>query len=515
MIVENTDILIIGSGIAGLTIALKTANKLPNAKICIVTKSDENESNTKYAQGGIAVVMNKISDSYSKHIKDTLIAGDNLNDRTVVEMVIKKGPSSIKDIIKWGAKFDKTKNGEYDLGKEGGHSENRIIHHKDITGFEIERALLENIKNKKNIVFYTSNFALDLIISKKNKKCCGAIVFDENKNKLKSIYATFTVIASGGAGQLYYITTNPEIATGDGIAMAYRAGAKISDIEFIQFHPTALYQPEISPSFLISEAVRGFGAYLINVKGKRFMCDYDKRKELAPRDIVSRAIYSEMKKTKSNYVFLDCRHLNLKKFINHFPNIYNKLIELNIDITKDLIPVAPAAHYICGGINVNLQGESSVLNLYACGECARTGLHGANRLASNSLLEAVVYANNIYTDIVKKFNKNNINNLPQCLEITRYSNLKTKLNQIKKNKLLTLKNKLRMTMNNYLGIIKDEEGLKKAKKIILAIENEFLNEFENNFNPRVYELKNLITLAKLITDASIKRKENKGVFFKQ
>ena len=399
----NTHLLIIGSGVAGLTLAVKVAEKFPNKKVTIVTKGDEDESNTKYAQGGVAVVLDDDVDSFQKHIHDTLIAGDGLCDNEIVEMVIKKGPQRLKDLISWGASFDIDNSGNLDLGKEGGHSQYRVVHHKDITGHEVERALLTRVHQLNNITLLSHHFAIDLItehhLKQKNTSsisCYGAYVLNQNKRNIITINADSTVLATGGIGCVYGHTTNPGIATGDGIAMAYRAKAQIKDMEFVQFHPTAFYSNKEGTSFLISEAVRGFGAYLKTKKGVRFMPQYDQRSELASRDIVSQSIDSELKKTGDPCVFLDCTHLNLDAFKKQFPNIYKTCLDNNIDISKDWIPVVPASHYLCGGIMVDKNGKTSVTNLFACGECSRTGLHGANRLASNSLLEALVYAHNIY-----------------------------------------------------------------------------------------------------------------------
>ena len=390
----QTDFLIIGSGIAGLTTAIKLAEHSPSKNVLIITKADESESNTKYAQGGIAVVIDEVTDSFDKHIEDTLLAGAGLNDRNVVEMVVKEGPNRLKEFINWGAKFDLDKKGDIRLGKEGGHTENRIVHHKDITGFELEQTLLRKVAELDNIKLHQYYFNIDLITEHQldridttrssSLRCYGAYVFNQHTETIETIVARFTILATGGVGQVYETTTNPNIATGDGIAIAYRAKAKIADMEFVQFHPTALYDPGVSPAFLISEAVRGYGAHLKNKEGNRFVFDYDERGELASRDIVAKAIDSEMKKSGEDCVYLDCRHLDLKEFKEHFPNISKKCKSKGVLIEKDMIPVVPAAHYLCGGVDVNLKGQTSLENLYACGEVSRTGLHGANRLASNS-----------------------------------------------------------------------------------------------------------------------------------
>lgn len=365
MSVFKTDILILGSGVAGLSIAIKTATSMPEKSIIVATKADESESNTKYAQGGIAAVWDKL-DSFEDHIEDTMVAGDYLCDRKVVKMVVEEAPDCMKQLISWGTDFDQNQAGEIDLGKEGGHSANRILHYKDITGYEIEKTLLEQVDALKNIEVLPYHFAIDLItdhqVTGNNNEdeisCYGAYVLNQKTNKIDTYVANSVVLATGGVGQVYAATTNPVIATGDGIAMAYRAKASITDMEFVQFHPTALYQPGESPSFLISEAVRGFGAYLRNKKGERFMLKVDERAELAPRDIVSRAINTELIFSGDSHVYLDCTHLGKPEFIKHFPNIYEKCMSLGINPESQLIPVVPAAHYLMGGIAVNQKGYS-------------------------------------------------------------------------------------------------------------------------------------------------------------
>ena len=400
---QQTDFLVIGSGIAGLSYALKVAERFPDKKVLVMTKAAADETNTKYAQGGIAVVNDLENDSYEKHIDDTLVAGDGLCNEKVVEIVVKEGPERVNDIIEWGARFDREKDGEYKRGREGGHSEFRILHHKDITGWEMERALLDAVSKQKNVELIKHCFVIDIItqhhlgflVTKATPdiECYGVYVLNLQSNQVEKILAKVTLMATGGNGQVYRTTTNPTIATGDGVSMVYRAKGRIENMEFIQFHPTALYEPGVrGHAFLITEAVRGDGGILRNSKGEAFMVKYDERKDLAPRDIVARAIDSEMKKTGTEHVYLDCRHFNKEKFVEHFPNIYKKCLSIGIDITQQMIPVAPAAHYSCGGIKTDEWGRSSINNLYACGECASTGLHGANRLASNSLLEGLVFS---------------------------------------------------------------------------------------------------------------------------
>src|SRR6478752_646065 len=410
---QQTDFLVIGSGIAGLSYALKVAERFPDKKVLVMTKAAADETNTKYAQGGIAVVNDLENDSYEKHIDDTLIAGDGLCNEKVVEIVVKEGPERVNDIIEWGARFDKEKDGDYKRGREGGHSEFRILHHKDITGWEMERALLDAVSKQKNIEIIKHCFVLDIftqhhlgyLVTKATPdvECYGVYVLNHATNKIEKILSRITLMATGGNGQVYRSTTNPAIATGDGVAMVYRAKGRIENMEFIQFHPTALYEAgKRGQAFLITEAVRGDGGILRNRAGEAFMERYDARKDLAPRDIVARAIDNEMKITGTENVYLDCRHMDLEKFKEHFPNIYEKCLSIGIDVAKHMIPVAPAAHYSCGGIKTDEWGRSSVTHLYACGECSSTGLHGANRLASNSLLEAMVFAHRCYVDAVSQ-----------------------------------------------------------------------------------------------------------------
>jgi L-aspartate oxidase len=510
----KTHLLIIGSGVAGLTLAVKVAETFPNKSITIVTKGNEDESNTKYAQGGVAIVTDKSSDSFQKHIQDTLVSGDGLCDKKVVEMVIKEGPKRLKELMIWGANFDFDITGNLDLGKEGGHSQYRVVHHKDITGFEVERALLARVHQLKNITLLTHHFAIDLLTehhlkarNKLNITCYGAYVLKQNNGNILTIKAESTVLATGGIGCVYGHTTNPEIATGDGIAMAYRAKAQIKDMEFVQFHPTALYNKEEGASFLISEAVRGFGAYLRTKKGIRFMPKYDERAELASRDIVSQSIDNELKKTGDACVFLDCTHLDLEKFKKHFPNIYEKCRDHNIDISKDWIPVVPASHYLCGGIVVDAHGKTSITNLFACGECSRTGLHGANRLASNSLLEALVYAQNIY-----KYYCNQTIELKQY-ELPIWNDEGT---NIPKEHILIRHNlkELQALMRDYVGIVRSNDRLSKAIIHLDLIYNEVENLYKTSkITTTLCELRNMVNIAHLIISQSLERIENKGGYY--
>ncbi len=513
----KTDFLVIGSGIAGLSFALKAADK---GTVTIITKSNEDESNTKYAQGGIAAVLPSSGsiDSKEKHIQDTLQCGAGLCDEHIVRMVVNESEERIKELISWGTEFDKTNAGGFDLAKEGGHSEHRVLHHKDITGLEIERKLLQKIHGHPNITLHTHLFAVDILtqhhsgkIVKRNTPgiaCYGAYVLNTHTGAVETMLAKVTVMATGGAGHVYKTTTNPVIATGDGIAMTYRAMGKVKGMEFIQFHPTALYHPGDNPSFLISEAVRGFGAVLKTIDGNEFMQHYDERGSLAPRDIAARAIDSEMKKRGDDFVWLDCRHLAIEKFKDHFPTIYEKCKSIGIDISKDCIPVAPAQHYLCGGISVDEHGQSSIDRLYAIGECASTGLHGGNRLASNSLLEAVVFAHRAFLKATE--NMEHIafeNNIPDWNSVLP--------RDIAEMVLITQSRKeLQEIMSSYVGIFRSDMRLKRAldRLHLLYMETEDLYE-RWELSPRICELRNLINVAYLIVKAATIRTENKGLHF--
>ena len=514
----QTDFLIIGSGIAGLTYALKTAKSHPNKNIIVITKTQADETNTKYAQGGIAGVWDEEKDSYSKHIEDTLIAGDGLCNEKIVEIVVKEGPERIKEIIEYGARFDKDESGEYSLGKEGGHSENRILHHKDVTGKEMERALLNEVRLTTNIQLINHCFVVDIITqhhlgflvtkSTTDITCYGVYVLNLHTNKIDTVLSKITLLATGGNGQVYRTTTNPRIATGDGVAMVYRAKGRIENMEFIQFHPTALYQPGESPSFLITEAVRGDGGILRNKQGDAFMEQYDPRKDLAPRDIVARAIDNEMKKNGTEHVYLDCRHMDIEKFIHHFPNIYEKCLSIGIDVIKDMIPVAPAAHYSCGGIKTDEFGRTSIQNLYACGECASTGLHGANRLASNSLLEAMVFGHRCFLDSV-----NRVNMIDFQTEIPDWKSKGT--TEPKEMILITQSRKeLEQIMSDYVGIVRTDVRLKRAMKRLDLLYEEAEDLYRNTkVSPQLCELRNLITVGYLIVKGAEFRKESRGLHY--
>ena len=498
----SKDILIIGSGIAGLSFALKIAKKRPDLSICILTKKSKSESNTRYAQGGIAVVLDKITDSYQQHIDDTLKSGGGLCKQRIVEMVVKKAGARLKELIDWGVEFDKQSTGEFSTGLEGGHSQARILHHKDITGFEIEKKLINQISHYPNITLLTNHFALDLITTEtiQNNKhiitCYGAYVLNQQDNSIKIFKSRITMLATGGSGQLYKTTTNPSVATGDGVAMAQRAGAKIKDMQFVQFHPTAFYHINSNPSFLISEAVRGFGAWLVNKNGDRFVFDYDKRGELATRDIVSKAIYLELLKSKEDNVYLDCRHLDMKEFKKHFPAIYKHCKNKGIDLSKDLIPVAPAAHYQCGGVSVNSKAQTNISNLFACGECSYTGLHGSNRLASNSLLEAIVFSHEAYLHILITIDT--IKEIPN-LVFKNYPAKKKNLSKIN-----NLKIEIEQLMNQYAGIVKTREGLQLAQKQLSKLDLLIDENYQNTApQSKLLEIINLLSVAHLVVNQSL------------
>jgi L-aspartate oxidase len=510
----KVDFLIIGSGIAGLSYALKVAD---HGKVLIITKSKADESSTKYAQGGIAGVMYS-PDSYEKHINDTMIAGAGLCNEKVVRSVISESTERIKELIEWGASFDKKSDGSFRLGKEGGHSEKRILHHKDKTGKEIERALLKKVKKHPNIELWEKLFVLDLItqhhlgqIVRRGMDgiaCYGAYVLNPKTHKVETILAKTTLIATGGAGNVYRNTTNPPVATGDGIAMVYRAKGLVENMEFIQFHPTSLYNPGEKPSFLISEALRGFGAILKNHKGISFMEKYDERGSLAPRDIVARSIDKEMKKSGKNFLYLDATFLDHDDLIQSFPGIFAKCLSLGIDIRKEMIPVVPAAHYTCGGIKVNEHAQTTITNLYATGESSSTGLHGANRLASNSLLEAIVYSHRAALDSVRK-----IKNIDFNEHIPDWDDERKKLNE--EMVLITqTQRELQNIMSSYVSIVRSNLRLQRAldRLGLIYLETEDLYKI-SVLDEQLCELRNSINISYLIVKMAMQRKESIGLHY--
>ncbi len=511
---KRYDFLVIGSGLAGLSFALKVADK---GKVAILTKTDLENTNTSYAQGGIAAVTYK-PDNYKKHIEDTLIAGDGLCNEEVVRMVVREAPMQISELIRWGTKFDKGESGKYDLAREGGHSEYRILHHKDETGMEIQRTLSLRVKQHKNIDIYEHYFALDIITQHHlgvlvkwrhtDIQCYGAYALDIKKQKVVKFLSKVTLMATGGTGNLYSTTTNPQIATGDGIAMVYRAKGTVENMEFVQFHPTSLYNPTERPSFLISEAMRGYGGILKTIDGKEFLHKYDKRGSLAPRDIVARAIDHEMKLRGDDYVYLDCRHLDSKNLIEHFPNINEKCKSLGIDMIRDYIPVVPAAHYLCGGIKVDMDGRTVINRLYAAGETAYTGLHGANRLASNSLLEAIVYADRAAKHAKEHFKKYEYNNqIPHWYDLgVRHPEEMVLITQSYK--------EVQQIFSVYVGIVRSNVRLKRSLDRLETIYHETERLYQKSIlSVQLCELRNLINVGYLIIKAAMHREESRGLHY--
>lgn len=518
----KTDILVIGSGIAGLWFALKASKY---SDVLIVTKKEKAESNTNYAQGGIASVMAP-DDNFELHIQDTLGAGAGLCHIDAVRQIVEEGPLLIKQLIKLGTDFSKH-NGRLDLGREGGHSRQRIVHSKDLTGREIERALLHQVAINKRIQILEHHTAIELITEhhflpkysknqNKSVNCYGAYAYDEMNNQITAIQAKITAICSGGIGQVYLHTTNPDIATGDGIAMAYRSGCKIGNMEFVQFHPTSLYETnrdKKTQAFLISEALRGAGAILRSKNSESFMEKYDIRGSLAPRDIVARAIDNEMKKYGLDYVYLDVTHVSLNKLKTHFPNIYKRCLESGINIKKDYIPVVPAAHYMCGGIVSDLHGRTSLNHLYALGEAAMTGVHGANRLASNSLLEALVYADKASKDCrqffegTKKQKIKGNENVPEWDETGTVNTEEWIL--ISQDKM-----EIKQIMSNYVGIVRSDLRLKRALRRISLINDEIEIFYKKTKITReLLELRNIALIAYLVTKSALSRKESRGLHY--
>ena len=508
------DFLVIGSGIAGMSFALKVAS---HGKVAIVTKNSLEDGNTFYAQGGIASVSN-VLDNFEKHISDTCIAGAGLCDIKTVEKVICEAPQQIEELINWGVNFDKNDKGDYDLHKEGGHSESRILHHKDSTGAEIQTSLIAAIKKHPNIDVFDYHFAIEIltqhhlnqVITSKtpNIECYGVYVLNQETNEIEKFLSRITMMATGGIGSIYQTTTNPLVATGDGVAMVARAKGKIKDMEFVQFHPTAFFHPHERPSFLITEALRGYGGILRTMDGKEFMHNYDSRLSLAPRDIVARAIDTEMKNRGNDNVYLDITHKNAQETKNSFPAIYKKCLSYGIDITKEYIPVAPAAHYSCGGIEVDLNAQTSIHRLYANGECACTGLHGANRLASNSLIEAVVFADAAAKHALSTFDKYSFEeNIPNWnAEGTTLPEEMVLITQTEK--------EVAQIMSSYVGIVRSNLRLQRALTRLNILYRETENLFQQSVVSRnICELRNIIKVSYEVIKHAMKRKESRGLHY--
>ncbi|MGE0083196.1 MAG: L-aspartate oxidase [Desulfococcaceae bacterium] len=519
----ETDFLVIGSGVAGLTFALKVADF---GRVALVTKKGVADSNTAVAQGGIASVFGSL-DSFDLHIRDTLSSGDGLCHEDVVEMVVRSGPDRIRELMEMGVHFD-TKTGgnaekdspRLDLGREGGHSQKRIVHAFDMTGREVERVLVEHARNHPNITIYENHVAIDLIICSTRMRrglitttheafCCGAYILDTEKNRVITFSAGITLLATGGAGKVYMYTSNPDVATGDGIAMGYRAGATVANLEFVQFHPTCLYHPE-AKNFLISEAVRGEGAILTDASGRAFMSDYDPQKDLACRDVVARAIDTELKKSGAESVFLDITSRPAEFVKGRFPNLYEKCLNFGIDMTKDPIPVVPAAHYMCGGVVTDMCGRTDISRLYAVGETACTGLHGANRLASNSLLEALIYAHESARQALKDLESLDRKSLPE-------TPLWDEVGTTDSDEVIMVSHnwdEIRRLMWNYVGIVRSDKRLARARRRIEIIQKE-IREYYWDFrvSPDLIELRNIATVSELIIDCAMHRKESRGLHF--
>ncbi len=514
------DYLVIGSGIAGLTFALKAAR---SGSVAIVTKKDKLETSTNYAQGGIASVFGQ-DDSFDLHVQDTLNSGVGLSHPDIVDLVVKTGPERIRDLLDLGVAFNRGPDPQsFDLGREGGHSRNRILHAQDMTGAAVEKVLIAAAEADPNIVIFEHHLVLDLVIQHHCMKvgslnlnqqdiCRGAYVLDTASEQIHTFVANAVLLCTGGAGKVYLYTSNPDVATGDGLATAYRAGAKLANLEFVQFHPTCLYHPT-AKNFLISEAVRGEGGRLIDRKGRAFMEKYHPMKDLAFRDVVARAIDTEMKSTGDDCVFLDISHRGAEFIKNRFPNIYKRCLSLGIDITSDPIPVVPAAHYMCGGILTDSSGQTTIQNLYAIGECACTGLHGANRLASNSLLEAMVFAHAAArqcTENIKSWRERALPDVPDC------SGKTTSLNPANNEMVMIAHNWdfIRRLMWNYVGIVRTDKRLSLALNHILQIRMELKEHMPKiPVNSDVVELQGIALVAELIIWSAIQRKESRGLHF--
>jgi len=513
---KTYDFLVIGSGIAGVSFAINAAR---HGSVAMITKKHDSDTNTNYAQGGVACVLGG-DDSFESHIRDTLVAGAGLCDEGAVRILVEEGPTRIRELLDYGARFSTDSAAAANpyglhLGREGGHSVNRIIHAKDFTGRELEATLLKKLRGLKNVAIFENHCAIELITGHHVKsvqnqyECFGAYVLDSVNKKISAVGAKVTCLASGGAGRVYLHSTNPAIATGDGVAMAYRAGASTANMEFIQFHPTTLFH-EKADSFLISEALRGHGAVLRNAAGKDFMPKYHPQGSLAPRDIVARAIDNEMKVSGLPCVYLDIRHKDARATKENFPQIYNKCLSFGIDITMDLIPVVPAAHYMCGGVLVDYNGNTDIANLYACGETACTGVHGANRLASNSLLEALVFSHRAAADAAARLSKCRVikaGDIPEwddkgTVDVEEWILLSHNMQEIQS------------VMWDYVGIVRSGLRLNRALRRINLLEREIEDFYKRaKISPQLLELRNVVTTAKLIITSALKRKESRGLHY--
>ena len=516
--IRKFDFLVIGSGVAGMSYALQVAAS-GKGKVALVCKTTLDEANTAKAQGGIASVTNLEVDNFEKHIEDTMIAGDYISDPAAVRQVVENAPAGIRRLVEWGVNFDKNADGNFDLHREGGHSEFRILHHADDTGFEIQRGLMQAVRKHPRIKIFEHHFAVEIItqhhlgieVTRRTPdiECYGAYVLDPDTKKVDTFLSKVTVLARGGIGAVYAQTTNPEIATGDGIAMAYRAKATVQDMEFVQFHPTALYhQGESHPAYLITEAMRGYGGILRLPNGAEFMHKYDKRLSLAPRDIVARAIDREMKRHGLDHVCLDVTHKDAEETRHHFPNIYKKCLSIGIDITKDYIPVVPCQHYFCGGIKVDLNGLSSINRLYALGECSCTGLHGGNRLASNSLIEAVVYAETAARHSLEHIDEYSFNS-----KVPEWNDEGTMTNDEKVLVAQDVK-EVGQIMSAYVGIVRSDLRLHRAWERLDLLYEETEELFKRVKATRdICELRNMINVGYLITRQALERKESRGLHY--
>lgn len=512
----HTDVLVIGTGISGLTYAIKLAEEAPETNITLICKDKLEEGNTRYAQGGIAVVSNFKKDTFEKHIEDTYAAGDKAGDRGVIEFVIKEGNDRLQELIEWGTQFDRNNKKTLDLTKEGGHSEKRIVHYKDHSGAEIQRALIEKVKDFENIQYFENHILVDLITDhhtgSKNNRCYGAYIISTVDEEIIKITAKITVLSTGGVGQIYAFTTNPFGATGDGLGAAYRAKVKLEKLPFIQFHPTALFPKVEGETFLITEALRGEGALLKNLSGEQFMGKYHPLKELAPRDIVARSIIREMLSQQESNVHLDATGIDQTSLLSHFPTIVDTCRSIGIDPVTSPIPVVPAAHYSCGGIAVDEHSKTTLDGLFAIGECSHTGLHGANRLASNSLLESIVFSHRAALSSAQELNK-------ISLTSTFYTSIPDWKGQhfSKDNEqeiTLKLREQLKKTMSDQVGIFKTNKGLLAAQNTIKELYFEVVDLYNSNkLSPQICELRNMVSVAYVLVNQSLELTENKGVFY--